>query len=885
MNKGIIGTTLVGIVVLVVVALFIKNTQPQELHPWKLLPDTPAMVIEANNPTELYEKLKYGNDIWESLTKIQSFNKLEKQIEYLDSLIDDNKYHDAIFTHPILIAFYADSINTKTLLISSIDDTPNLETLKSFLNNKLGLSFGIITKQEAGFNLLRIVNGQNNFSLSLGFAGNMMVVSKSEDLVRKALEQYQEALPGHFSNAPMFVKLRKTAGKKLNTHLYLNGTKIKSLLAQYISPEQQKSLSAIDSSIQWSETDLFLKKNELILNGLSIEKPTEINSQHNLNQKPQVQDYTSILPFNTNIFLFKGFSNFNDTKQGSYKKLTAIDIDKLSNLVGTQVIYVSTARNAKELKNKSFVAIRLNDKSAAQKLLNTAAKVSGKLSVKSYNQYTISKLHRDKICQVLFGDFYGAITENYFVFIDDYVVFSNNSDELFDWLRMYETGKTLDLNENFKPFSNKLTETSNLTLFLRIRDLTKVAPKFVNRETAEQINSNTSAIKDFEGALLQLSNQNSFIFTNLFIKKGKNLKQNDNLALWKVKLEDDIVGKPYAVKDHTTGLYNIMVFDKSLNVYLIRYDGTILWKKQIKGVPESDVFQVDYFKNGKLQYLFNSSEYFYLFDKNGNNVKQYPIKINPSATNGVSVFDYNNKKNYRLILAQSDKRVYNYDIKGRKVKGWKTFKLSSIVTKPVQHLVAKHKDYLFITDKNNHVKIINRRGSERIHTKGKLNKAVNSIFYVNKTNGKGLFITTNKEGKLVYISSSGVLRYTDFGRFSPNHYFLYEDFDGNGAKDFVFVDGNKLTVFDRFKKVLFKYTFKYDILIKPVFFNLGKNKRGMAVVSNIENTIYIFDKNANTNISKGLIGDTPVTIISLKNNRDINLITGSGNTLLNYRIK
>jgi len=885
MSKGIIGTVFVGIVVLAVVALFIKNTQPQELHPWKLLPDSPAVVIETNNPTELYEKLKYGNDIWKSLTKIDSFKELEKQIEYLDSLMDENnKYHYAIFTHPLLIGFYADSINTKTILISSIDDTPNLETLKSFLSNKLGLSYGIITKQEAGFNILRIVNGQTNFNLSLGFADNMMAVSKSENLVRKALKQYKEALPGHFSNAPMFVKLKKTAGKKLNTHVYINGANIKSLLTQYINPEQQKSISKIDSYIGWSETDLFLKKDELILNGLSIGNPQNISNQHSLNQKPQIQDYTGILPFNTTIFLFQGFSNFSSTKQGSYKKLAAIDINKFSGLVGSEVIYASTARNAKELKNRSFVAIRLKDKSAAQKLLNDAAKISGKLSVKTYNQYTISKLHSDSICKVLFGDVYGALTENYFVFVDDYVVFSNNADELIDWLRLYETGKTLDLNENFRPFSKKLTKSSNLTLFLKIRDLTKVATNFVNKETIDQINVNTAAIKDFEGALLQLSNQRPFIFTNLFIKQSQTY-HDDNLSLWKVKLEDDIIGKPYTVKDHNTGRYNILVFDKSYNAYLVRYDGTILWKRQIKGLPLSDVFQVDYFKNGKLQYIFNTAEYLYLFDKNGKNVKHYPIKLNPSATNGISIFDYNNKKDYRLIIAQSDKRLYNYYLNGRKVKGWKTFKTSSIVTKPVQHLVARHKDYLFVTDIKNHIKILNRRGYERIKIKGNLNKAVNSNLYVNKTNGKGLFITTNEEGKLVYISQSGVLRYTNFGQFSPNHFFLYEDFDGDGSKDFVFVDGNKLTVFNRFKKVIFKYTFKYDIQVKPVFFNLNKNKRILAVVSNIENTIYLFDKNGNTNISTGLMGETPITIISLKNNRELNLITGSGNTLINYRIK
>ena len=885
MNKGIIGALLVAIVVLAVVALFIKNTQPKELHPWKLLPDTPAMVIETNNPAELYEKLKYGNDIWKSLTKFQTFNNLENRIGYLDSLLNDNsKYHESIFTHPLLIAFYADSIETKTLFVSSIDEDFNAETIKSYLNKKLNLPGGIFTQQESGFNILRIINSKTGLNLSIGFAGNMMVVSRSENLVKTSLENFSENSPHHFNNAPLFVKLKKTAGKKVSTHFYINGKGISKLLEPYAASEQKNKLFALKTAFQWSETDLYLKKNELVLNGLSIGNLTNISYTKAINQKPQIQDYTKMLPDNTTMFIFRGFSNFKISKPSISHKQITIDIDKLTSFVNSEVIFASTAHNAKDFKTKSFIAIKLNDKTDAQKLLNDAAKKSGKLSIKTYNQYRINKLRSSNLLQILFGDFYDVLTENYYVFIDDYVIFSNNANELSDWVRMYEEGKTLDLNGNFKPFSKRLTETSNLTLFLKIRDLTKVAGRFVNKETDKQIEINTTAFKDFEGALLQLCNQNPFIFTNLFVKQGKN-QSKDNSVLWKVKLEDDITGKPYPVKDHTTGRYNIMVFDKSQHVYLINYDGNILWKKQIKGLPESDVFQVDYFKNGKLQYLFNSAKYFYLFDKNGNSVKHYPIKINPSATNGVNVLDFNDKKDYRLIVTQSDKHIYDYDIKGRKVRGWKTFKLPSIVTKPVQHLVTNHKDYLFVTDINNNIKILNRRGSERIKIKGKLNKAVNSSFYVNKTNGKGLFITTNEKGELVYISSSGKLRYTNFGKFSPNHYFIYEDFDGNGSKDFVFVDGNKLTVFDRFKKVLFKYTFKYDIQVKPVFFNLEKNKRVLAVVSNIENTIYIFGKNGNTKISKGLIGETPITIISLKNNRDLNLITGSGNTLLNYRIK
>ncbi len=884
MNKGITGAVLTGIVIIAVVALFFKNSETKTLHPWKLLPDTPDMVLETNNPAQLYNKLKYGNDIWKTLTEISAFKKLEIQITLLDSLLSDNQlYHDALFNNHLLTGFYHDSNAVEILFVSAINLKPDLEKLKTYLNGKVSSSVGMVTRQETGFEVLKIMDGKTGFNLTIGFTDNMMIASSSETLVGKGLEQYQENPETHFTNNTSFVKLKKTAGKKINTRLYLNGGGLKNLLAPFITKKQQASLAEVGNLLQWTEADLFIKKSELILNGLSIGDPAGKGYQRLLEQTPQHQDYVNILPSNTTLFLFQGLSDFNSWRPEVEKEKTLSDNKKFTRFVGEEILYVSTARTQSGFDKKSFVVVRFNNIEEASKMLLASAGQSGKSNVKSYGRYKINKLKTGSFIEKTFGKLYGRVTRNYFVIIDDYVIFGNDPYGLVEWLRLYDTGKTLDLNENFKTFANKLTETSNLTMYVKVRDFIGVVPEFVNKETARDININANTIKDFEGLLLQMSNQQPFIYTNLFVKQSKTYHE-DNLAKWKVKLEDDIVGKPWPVKDHTTGRYNIIVFDKSNNVYLVNYNGTILWKKQLKGAPESDVFQVDYYKNGKIQYLFNSAEYIYLIDKNGNYVKHFPIKISPSATNGLSVFDYNKKKDYRLLLAQSDKRVYNYDLKGKKIKGWNNFKMPDIVVKPVQRLVAGNKDYIIVTDINNHIKIVNRRGTTRINLKGKLNKAENSDFYANKTNGKGILITTDQKGRLVYISSSGLLRYTDFGDFSPNHFFLYDDFDGDRSYDFIYVDENELTVFNRFKKVLFSYKFQSDIQIKPAFFNLGRNKRVLGIVSDAERTIYLFDKKGNIIINKGLVGEIPFTITSLKNNREINLITGSGNTLFNYKV-
>ena len=885
MKKGFIVGAVTVIIVLTVVALFINNTKPRKLQPWHLLPNTPALIIETQHPIKLFEKLKYGNDVWNSLTNINGFKQIETNTEYLDSLLKEKRdYHAALFSNPLLIAFYGDSLHTQTLYISSLGSTPDLENLKQFLTDNTDTSPGFITKQEMGFKVLKIVNGSTNFNLTLGFAGDMVAISESESLVLKALETFSNNSESHFSRNKLFTKIQKTAGKHVNTHLYFNGEMFRSMASQYISNTHLPLLSNALQQISWSETDLFLRKNEFVLNGLSIGKTDHAGYSTLLSQKPQRQDYTGMLPYNTTIMLYEGFSDFKKSAHLSPKQYSEVNVDQFSAWVGNQVVFASTARNPKEFNEKSFVVIRLNDNTDAQKMLLASAKQTGKQKVASYNSYTINKLKSGNFTGSLLGSMYAAIYENYFLFIDDYLIIGNNPRQLTDLARLYKTGKTLDLNENFKIFANRLTTFSNLTLFIKTSELTGMASKYFNKRFSKEIAANTTAVKDFAGMMLQLSSQSPFIYTSLFVKQNATPHQ-ENLALWRTRLDDDIVGKPYPVKDHTTGKYNVIVFDKSNHVYLVRHDGVILWKNKLSGQPVSDVYQVDYFKNRKIQYLFNTPEFIYLFDKNGKPVKQYPIKINPSATNGLSVFDYNNKRDYRILLAQSDKRIYNYDIKGRKIKGWNNFKMADIVFKPVQHLIAKNKDYLIVTDINNHVKIVSRKGKERIKIKGKLNKATNSDFYVNKTNGKGLFITTTTDGKLVYISASGRLRYTDFGEFSPEHFFLYDDFNNDGILDFIYVDKNKLTVFNRFKKVLFSYTFDSNIAIKPAFFKLSNHKKVLGIVSDSEGNIYLFDKNGNISISKELIGETPFTITSLNNNREVNLITGSGQLLLNYKIK
>ncbi|PLX11430.1 MAG: hypothetical protein C0598_08205, partial [Marinilabiliales bacterium] len=551
--------------------------------------------------------------------------------------------------------------------------------------------------------------------------------------------------------------------------------------------------------------------------------------------------------------------------------------------LGGTIAYGCAASSLSGFENQSFAIFNFNDINRGGDELKKLSSLTKANSKTVYANYTIRQIKNKDLLNTIFGNVFYPIKNNYYFIMGDYAVFANSKEMLIKIIQMYDSGKTLDLNDNFKIFSDNLSSTENISLFIRPPELLNLVAKFVNKETSLSLLGENELISGLHGASFQFSNDNGLFFTNFYIKLG-NKRTEENLAKWKIQLDAEIAGKPTMVKDHITNRFMVFCYDKKSNIYLISNDGQLMWKKKIDNIPEGEIHQVDFYKNGKIQYLFNTADYVYLIDKNGDYLKGYPKKLNPAATNPLNVFDYNNRRDYRVLISQADKKTYNYDIKGYAIKGWNEPHTQNIVNETVKRVVANGKDYIIITDIDNITTIVNRRGKERIKIKGKFRKARNSNFYVNRTNSKGIILTTDESGKLSYIKSNGRLASTDFGNFSENHFFLYEDFNEDNSVDFIFVDGRELKVFDKFKKLLFSYTFDSEINIKPVFFNISRGQSVLGIVSDQEKTIYLFDNKGNTVISKGLVSETPFTVGSLNNNRELNLITASENTLYNYSL-
>ncbi|MAE07736.1 MAG: hypothetical protein CL661_03125 [Bacteroidetes bacterium] len=890
-NKFLFIVIIVLLVFAAVIWYLYNNFGKVDGNPWDMIPDNAGLIIEIDKPSDIYNKLE-NNPIWQRLLEVQDIENFNGEISWIDSLISNKTDYSKLFWNsPLIFTFYSDSItNAEILILSKIESHVDLSKLKSLLSIELGREYAIldIVGVSDGF---KIVSVSKNTTRYFTFVDGVFAYSSSADLFKKLYDTYSGKLP-KLTDDRAFVKLKQSAGAKVQARVYIQYSELSDILEPILNADNQDAAKLISSFANWSEMDILLKDNELILSGFSIAE-TEDKYLRKLEGQQSVKlKALNIIPYNANTVVWLGIPDFSkyfyknnlESTSETISSNLNFDINKLINQIGDEIVFASSANSLLSFTTNSWLIVKMLDNKSAIENLKRIVLNTGNTKTTRHNNYEINKINKTSFIPDVFGDAFSVIENNYYTFIGDYAVFANSESALKSLISYFETGKTLDLNDNFKTFSDNISSQSNLLVYIEPGELRGRLAEYFNNNVVKEIAINEKVINSFQGLAFEFSTGDPLLFTNFYIKYSKEHHEED-LALWKVQLDDDIVWGPYLVSDHQTNNQNIIVFDKRRSMYLINSSGQILWKKKLDNIPISNIFQIDYYKNGKIQYLFNTPDYIYLIDKLGRNVTGFPKKLHSKATNGVVVFDYLNNRDYRLLIAQSDKRVYNYSIKGKEIKGWKLPHTQNLVIEPVTRLVANKKDYIIISDIDNEIKIVNRKGNNRINLSGILKKAKNSDYYVNQTNSKGIILTTDEMGRLVYISSKGKLDHTDFGKFSPDHFFIYKDFNGDNSKDFIFIDGNDLKVFDRFKNELFSYHFESEITIKPSFFNLGKRQRVLGVVADKERTIYLFDNKGNIIISKGLVGETPFTVGNLENDNKINLVSAAGSILYNYRLK
>ena len=150
---------------------------------------------------------------------------------------------------------------------------------------------------------------------------------------------------------------------------------------------------------------------------------------------------------------------------------------------------------------------------------------------------------------------------------------------------------------------------------------------------------------------------------------------------------------PFPVLNGETGKTNS--FYQNANLYLCLNDenGKGVWgvpfKQPICGYVES----IDYYGNGKIQFLFAAGQGLYLLDRLGRFVKDFPADLGKPVLLGPKAYDFTGAHGYTVMVLHQDNSLEMYNLHGQKPAAWKGIQAPETVKALPELLEVKDKKY------------------------------------------------------------------------------------------------------------------------------------------------------------------------------------------------
>ena len=128
---------------------------------------------------------------------------------------------------------------------------------------------------------------------------------------------------------------------------------------------------------------------------------------------------------------------------------------------------------------------------------------------------------------------------------------------------------------------------------------------------------------------------------------------------------------PFPVTNFQTRKTNYLYQNSHLSICLRDENGKDVW-----GIPFKEAFcgrvrDVDYYRNGKIQFLFAAGDKLYLLDRLGKWVNGFPVKLPQAVLLGPDVYDFTGAGGYTVMVLHKDNTLERYNLHGQKPEGWK----------------------------------------------------------------------------------------------------------------------------------------------------------------------------------------------------------------------
>ncbi len=882
--------------------LYQKISKPSS-QPLDAVPEKAALVIRINNPATLYEDLDKSNLIWKEISSYPGISTLRDDLRRLDSLTQtDRNIRRLVKDNPVYITLSLTGRSEFGLMyLAQAGYDLNPGRITGFLQAHFPGKNVVIQTPYSSTKIIRFHPEGQKEPVFLSVSKGVFIMSRYANLVKKAIDRLSlNYIPG---TATGFRSIEAMAGDRTDANVFANIPYLSLSLWKLASEETKRDLVRLARFADWCALDVIIRKDELLLSGYTLATDSTYYTLALYSpQKPQPVDAVGILPDNVTSFTLFSLENLgwyvtdlrlrerrleSPTEPGSLSRFNASHRLRLESYflpwTLNQFCFAMAGTNDPNEASYPIIAIQHNHPDSSLSYLKSLALATGmKTDSVTYNEQTIYLCDLSEPLNAIFGNFRPGIRVNCYILFEGYTIFARSPLHLVQLINHYRSGTTLVKERSYLDISENISGSSNIFFYCRPGTTLMAPPSLFSEALGNYMRKIADSIPKFEAMSVQVTNREDRFYTNLSLRFNPNLSNEGPLA-WQTTLDTTVTGVPQIITRNGRGDQALLVTDTLNTLYLIDSAGTIIWKKKLYGRVLGTFHPIRIPGNDSIFFLFNTENHLYLIRSDGETADRFPMKFPIQATNGLTVVDYNHNRDYRILIAFRDNRVYNFSLDGVMVQGWSPPALPREINHPVQYLVYDHKDHLIVTDSSGDFLITDRRGNVRIKPAKPFTMAPGSAFSINQSGKKGAFLTTDQKGRIILLAENGRIGSFTCGTYSSSHIFIYDDLSMNNVPDLIFFDRNKLSVYNRSTKLLFAHRFLHDVS-PPHLVRTVNGRKYIGIYSPSTREIFLFDGKGLVDTEPAIRGTTPFDLGNLENRRHVNLVIGSGKSVKCFRL-
>ncbi|NBC83240.1 MAG: hypothetical protein GVY19_07635 [Bacteroidetes bacterium] len=905
---------IISLSVVAIVYFLLKLDGGQINEPVKAIPNDAIVLCQINKTETFFNELLNKNNNWHALSDFSGVNKINTHLLLLDSLIKTNPNIAKSFSNGPLIVSLHETGKAHFDLLASIQMPDNISGKRSILSIK-NLFNENTTFRERKYENAIIHDWQsdvNSIRLSFSTKKGLLLLSTSPILLEDAIRQLN--VETKLINQKSFRQIAATANKNAVGTMFVNFDNIHKLIEPLFINSEKKNLEKAGQLTRWMGLDIKIQESYILLSGYTKSSDSlNLFLDYFSQQPPQKSSIISLLPANTIFYSHFNFNDFDkylahlDTYNQEYGSLQAIS-QNLNHLNSSYNIDITAFMKAnydregimafvqKDASSKSNDYLMLyknkgNSQAteATEELITSIARSQNssisnfkkQITIDASTRYTVYKLPFNTLSHYPMQPLFQKSNARYLVIYDNYFVFSADVSTLEHFLTSNIRRNHIYTKADYVKVNDFLPAKTNLSFYAEFPQVLYLLQNQLQTALFDTLTNNLVSLSNFGSVGASFYATNNMLNTNVFATQVPDVEKT-NTTLWETLLDTVSTFKPAFVENHYNHENEIFLQDEKNIIYLINKAGRILWKLPLNEQITSEIYQIDYYKNGKLQLLFSTKNYLHLFDRLGNYVERYPVRLRSASDRGMSLFDYANNKNYRICVPGNDRNVYMYNQEGQLLKGWKFDGTDHSIITRVQHIRVKTNDYIVLADEKQ-TYILNRRGETRVNPEQQYALAGNP-FYLSESQSinDSYLVTSDTSGAVVKFYLSGKSEREDILSTSVNHHYIYHDLNGNGSSEHIYLTNDALIALKPNGRSLFKYTIPAPTDYAPIIFDFGRMDQKIGLAFKSQNQLHLINNNGELYEGFPLEGCTPFSIGYLGNSQDIfNLIAPAGNNFLN----